>query len=98
MTNIDRDKLIKETHDVVTSLSSDMRLLVSHVKDLRLTVYGNGTLGLKERLRMVEMRQDDCPARESALGTAKRNNRMFLVALCALLVTAASLVFAFLKP
>ena len=82
MTNAERDKMIRETHTAVT-------LVVSKVGDLAQTVYGNGQPGLKDRVKSLEVKQDECPARIAH----QRDNKMFVVAVCSMLVAAGSLAW-----
>lgn len=56
MTNEERDSYIRATHDTVVRLAPT-------VEDLKKTVYGNGTPGLKQQLAILSEREENCPAK-----------------------------------
>jgi hypothetical protein len=58
MTNPERDKLIRETHEAVT-------VLVATVKRHDKTLYGNGQPGLCKDFTEVQTAQRECPARKA---------------------------------
>ena len=68
MTDNQRDKMIIETHSI---LSTHTALL----KGLTKTLHGNGQPGMVQTVAVIKTLQDDCPARAGA----KRDNRMFYI-------------------
>ena len=82
MTNDQRDKMIMETHAMVTTTSKEVARVIKDID-------GNGQKGIKERLGTVETKQDECPAR----ARSQRDGRMFVVTVCMALIAAGSFVW-----
>ena len=83
MTNEERDKLIRETHEAVI-------MMKGRVEDHHITLFGNGKPGLKEDMAVVKTNYKNCPARLAASNDNKRTNIayiMMVIAIVSLIVT-----------
>ena len=67
MTNDERDKMIRTTHDAVL-------VMVKQVGNHETTLYGNGKPGLTESFALLQERQEQCPARKAITIEGKRLN------------------------
>ena len=83
MTNPERDKLIRETHEAVT-------VLVSTVKRHDKTLYGNGQPGLCKDFTKVQTAQLECPARKSNQPATK-------IALGAMIIAGISMAWKLIE-
>ena len=79
MTNDERDKYIRESHDILTALKP---MVTEHRK----TLYGNGTPGIVNRITLIEAAHVECTKRRDSKTPRAAN----LIALAALVVAAVS--------
>ena len=94
MTNDERDKLIRETHDAMLSLRG-------MVQDHHKSLYGNGRPGVSDRVLVVESAvatvakaQAECPAREAITGPARRSILQNYIAAAAAIIAALAALAA----
>ena len=80
MTNDERDKLIKESHDLLMRIEP---MVLTHEKELR----GNGNPGLLEKVTVMSTAQKACMERQASRFPAIAN----LVAIAALIVAIFAL-------
>jgi hypothetical protein len=83
MTNEERDKLIRETHEAVI-------MMKGRVEDHHITLFGNGKSGLKEDMAVAKTNYKNCPARLAASNEGKRLTvayAMMVIAIISLIVT-----------
>lgn len=83
MTNPERDKLIRETHEAVT-------VLVATVKRHDKALYGNGQPGLCKDFTKVQTAQLECPARKSNQPATK-------IAFGAMIIAVSSMAWKFIE-
>lgn len=79
MTPSERDAMLQDIH-------TKLEVFCNDVAGHKRTLYGNGQPGLVSRVNVIETKQNECPARTAY----KRDNKMFVVAVCSMLVTAGS--------
>ena len=90
MTNDERDNYIRNTHDAIVRI-------LPVVDDLKKTVYGNGTPGIKQQLAILAEREENCPAKEAYEerwddANNKRGSRLLTVAIISLAVGIISTI------
>jgi hypothetical protein len=78
MTDEDR-KMLRETHDAVLTIRG-------MVADHHTTLFGNGRIGLKDRVTILEQGQENCPARSAYTRNATEAKRALWVALAGVAV------------
>jgi len=83
MTENQRDTMMIETHAMVTTHTELLNGLTK-------TLHGNGQPGMVSTVKVIQTRQDECPARLQA----KRDNRMFYVAVISLVITVATVALS----
>jgi len=64
------------------------------VKDLNKAIRGNGQPGLLDRVRTIETRQIDCPARDASRGDARRTRLEIAVAIVSAMAAIAACLVA----